>query len=402
MKKLIGVILLIFISFIITSCEAQVSSQSLEQAVDSLPEHQSLDQTKTLPLDISLDDMDEKGKVVVFSTSSITEESLFYSHIQSIYPDRVILCIAPSPWYWKYQNNAELWVEDTWSLIERTISNELVKAFIIKSFHWSDYIEIISKVREYHPDILLIDMVGSIDSHLYSDLVIPFSDLVFGRAIKQAKLMGLETFVFYVYWEEMMSLAEIIRTECEKHGIAFIMDTQFSIATANPDNILSDIGEKIRQYGNNTMFISNASPVGFSRVPLENGAVTIFLPYPEMINVIRDHTFFLNLDDKTIEANIFNYNWQQERIKEIVAMHNAVGRLAVWRIPFEHVALTAAIEYAISYLDGEIESTMDFDALYESFIRAFELLDSPNTGFELLRDEEFDNIFHFLQEFLVF
>jgi len=33
-------------------------------------------------------------------------------------------------------------------------------------------------------------------------------------------------------------------------------------------------------------------------------------------------------------------------------LYDAIGRLALWRIPFQHIALTAAVEYAIGYIDG--------------------------------------------------
>ena len=393
MKKLISLLLIICITFPLSSCTTTAPPTEPQ----SFAQPQAQPPTPAIPV-VEIEETD--GKIVILTIDASGRGiSDYVNAVVGLYPDRIIHCDLPSGWNIQGGRAEGSWLERVWPLVEAEISDEQVKVIIIFTPD-SRGIEVLSQVRKHRPDIFSISPFRNI----YADLSPAINIHYFlGSVVQQAKLMGVETIVNYIETNQNMTRAEIFREESKRHGIQYVevIDYQKYVALT----VMPNIEEMIERYGKNTMFVATGGRFLFSTgYSLRHGAIAVLNSSPAMINILRPGPMLAEIEMSFFDVpyHHVDYDWQQERIIETLKEHNATGRFAAWRIPFNHISLAASVEYAIGYIDGKIESRADYDALYESFRRGFEILNSADTAFELIKSEEHDNVFYFLQEFVVF
>ena len=406
MKKLISILLAVCMILSLVSCIANVLPEIPEEEAEPPPEENNYKQeqipTPTMP-PVDTDEVDMVGGKILLFTAAIGsnfEYDPLYTYARTVvelYPDRTIHLNVPKEF--SFEGCSDLWIENSMQAIEAELICKKVNVFIFLDY-WIEHNPIFAqRISELRPDIFIIELLPSafMETRYNNYIAIGIELSLIGRAIQQAKLMGVENLVFYVDVHPATGeiankyILEIVREECKNHEIKLI-EQKIRTPVRLDGHIVEDIGI----WGRNTMFFSNlfVASIDISFASISAGALAIpAFPAPDMSNFLRliTHPVFFG-----------DYDWQQEKLIEFLEEHDAIGRLAVWRIPFAHISLIAAVEYAIGYMDGVIESKTDYDALYECFRRGFELLGFPDTHFELSLLEGYDNVFLFLQEYVVF
>jgi len=345
------------------------------------------------------------GKILLFT---LTEDGLYkYSHVYAYarnvvahYPARIIHVNVPLE-YGLEDSELDVWLDNAHKVIEAEISYEETKVVLFAdSSALSQAVEakslLAERVNKLRPDILIVDLFSSrlLAKEYEKHLVLSYdSDLLAKKSLEKGEEMGVETVFFYI--SRGTSEAEIynkgfldlIREEAKKYDFRYIERDSYS--AVGPGYYWK---EDVKIMGRNTMFFSNDRGTRVHLDSLWSGAITIAF-YPPDLPLIFIHNGPVVFGD---------YDSLQENVREFLDEHGFTGNLAVWLISFDHIAMMAAVEYAIGYIKGEIETGSDIDALNECFRRGFELLGYPEIGFELHRSETYDNLFFLVQDYMVF
>jgi len=288
------------------------------------------------------------------------------------------------------------WLENSLEAIEAEIRNEEIKAVFFAERNVNARSMLADRVSELRPDILIVELFPTIFLEKEYDKHFALSyntDILTRKSLEKGKEMGVETVVFYIWrvdlGEELYNqwFLELMREEVKKYDFEYIEKDSYSTM-----GVSIHLKDAIDFYGRNTMFFSNQIDLSIQLGSLWSGAVTIPLRPPDLPLV------FSTLSD----VEYGDYESLQESVREFLDEHGLTGNLAVWLISFNHIAMMAAVEYAIGFIKGEIETGSDIDALNECFRKGFELLGYPEIGFELHRSETYDNLFFLVQDYMVF
>jgi hypothetical protein len=288
-------------------------------------------------------------------------------------------------------------------------------------------------LRESRPDIFCIAVDGypwsdayGIDDNLmgFADLELSIDQAVTAKkAVEQAKKMGAVACIDYtfrnhgyydidleLYMESRIlpAVRDAIKAECIKQDIKYVEEL-------GPDR-MSDIGmeksaqwpieaidDNIAAYGQNICFFSSQCHcstllLGYQFV-LNTKGIIVQLCHPSLF-----HKGWKNAAGFDMLNNIDHFGdleWTFEQTKSKLEKEGLFGRFATWRVPFTMAATTAAVEYAIGYCEGEIESKTDLDAMRQCFQKAMEIYDSADTGFELNQHPDYPNCFLFTEDYIV-
>jgi len=338
------------------------------------------------------------GKILLLTIlySNEIEYNAHYVYAQTAaerYPDRVVHFYSKQ--FYLEGEHYDSWIEDLIEEIDTRIRNDQIKAFIVIN-EYNEYNDVVVRVSELHPELFFFGINAlafvneKIDKHMSLDYRCPEYVI---KNVQQAKLMGVENIVSFMlenpstgelYTDGYLS---IVREESNAHGI-----TYSERSTALYNSYQPFFEAEINEKGRNTMFYTNFAYSGLGRDTLVSGAVTIPVFSPDMTSILFSIGYI----------NYGDYDSQQEVLREFLKEHNATGNSALWYFPLEHIALTAAVEYAIGYIDGDIEACNDYDALFVCFGKGFQLLGNPEIGFELHRSETYDNLFFLVQDYMVY
>ena len=238
------------------------------------------------------------------------------------------------------------------------------------------------------------------------------------KAVNQANELGAEMCVDYTYWygdlysyefldedtpRVLPEVRDAIREECEKLGMGHLVSpwgSPFGLFNW-PGN---DIFDKLHIYGTNICLFSNRCMYQFAidRGVFGYGEMIVQLCHPGLFHANYSQNVGYPLAQIKDDENHFgDLEWTFEKAKAIVEERDYSGHFATWRVPFSMAATTAAVEYAVGYLDGAIESRCDYAAMKGCFARAMEAYNAGDIGFELNIDPRYGNHFMFTQEYIV-
>ena len=340
------------------------------------------------------------GKILLFTSTEEdwVEYSSDYAYARIVadrYSERVTHINVPLE-YVLGELETDQWLENSLEAIEAEIRNEEIKAVFFAERNVNARSMLADRVSELRPDILIVELFPTIFLEKEYDKHFALSyntDILTRKSLEKGKEMGVETVVFYIWrvdlGEELYNqwFLELMREEVKKYDFEYIEKDSYSTM-----GVSIHLKDAIDFYGRNTMFFSNQIDLSIQLGSLWSGAVTIPLRPPDLPLV------FSTLSD----VEYGDYESLQESVREFLDEHGLTGNLAVWLISFNHIAMMAAVEYAIGFIKGEIETGSDIDALNECFRKGFELLGYPEIGFELHRSETYDNLFFLVQDYMVF
>jgi len=363
-----------------------------------IPEQEETPPTSEQPEDTVEDEV--VGKILLFT--SVEEYFFKYSHtytyaraVAEHYLERIIHVNVPLE-YVLGEPETDQWLENSLMAIEKEINSEEVKAVLFADSNVYAKSMLAERVNELRPDILIIELFSSrlLLKECEKHLVLSYDrDFLAKKSLEKGKEMGVETVFFYItrYFPDddinNQWFLDLIREEVDKYDFKYI--EKYSASTMGPGYYWR---EDVEALGRSTMFFSNERGISIHLDSLWSGAITIPF-YPPDLPLIFSHI-------GSVEFG--NYESLQESVRVFLYEHGFTGNLAVWLISFDHIAMMAAVEYAIGFIKGEIETGNDIDALNECFRKGFELLGYPEIGFELHRSETYDNLFFLVQDYMVF
>ena len=404
MKGLFTVLLAVCIIILCVACEIK----NLEQ--DEQPNLPEQDMAQDITgQDIAEQDM--PWKIAIYTTErhygrSILDYPNEYQEGRAYikYPEQVVLGTIIEQFSQKEQYEKEL-VEKGLALIQ----DEQIKVFIASMRSE----ELLREIKKQRPDILIISFGGY--DNLYetelSDIILVIDILTMSeRMVQQAFTMGANTFIYYASYKstEISSLMErycipIIEDTCDKLGMKYIME-DISLTSIPPDTIHVDLEEKVSQYGKNIFaYVESCS---FS-VSLFNDAMRLglIMSQPCHPSIFCGFPGWYWGEDRKDYGIIteFDFDQQIERAREKAAEMGMTGRSSCWRVPFNTLPLTAAIDFAIDYINNDLQADIDLPTMEKYFIHALESLgvDANEIGLELTQHPDYPNCFMFTEDYIL-
>lgn len=227
----------------------------------------------------------------------------------------------------------------------------------------------IDKVRETRPDMLFIAGVAAEDPATIAskaDIVMLVDEISMGKSIPQkAAEMGAKTFIHYSFarhlsYATIAARRQLMIEECEKLGIEFV-DVNAPDPTGDAgvsgaqQFILEDVPRQVAQYGKDTAFFSTncAMQEPLIRSILEQGAI-----YPQQCCPSPYHGYpaALNIDVSGHEGDV---QYMLDSIDEKLTAAGQQDRMSTWAVPVNMLMVEAGVDYAIEFLEGRTNGTLD-------------------------------------------
>lgn len=227
----------------------------------------------------------------------------------------------------------------------------------------------IDKVRETRPDMLFIAGVAAEDPATIAskaDIVMLVDEISMGKSIPQkAAEMGAKTFIHYSFarhlsYATIAARRELMIKECDKLGVKFV-----DVTAPDPTGdagvsgaqqfILEDVPRQIEQYGQNTAFFSTNCSMQepLIRSIMEQGAI-----YPQQCCPSPYHGYpaALNIDVSGHEGDV---QFMLDSIEEKLVEAGQEDKMSTWGVPVNMLMVEAGVEYAIEYIEGNTDGTLD-------------------------------------------
>lgn len=224
----------------------------------------------------------------------------------------------------------------------------------------------IDKVRETREDILFVLGVPHEDPELIAaraDIALELNQLQRGiDIIETSAEMGAKTFVHYSFprhmsYELLAARRDVLRETAEGKGIEFIEvdapDPTSDAGVAGAQQfILEDVPRQVNKYGKDTAFFSTNCSMQepLIKQSLEYGAI-----YPEQCCPSPYHAYpgALGIEIPADKAGDIDYVIQE--ISSKIADKGGTGRFATWSKPANVAMIEAGVEYAKSFIEGDID-----------------------------------------------
>lgn len=227
----------------------------------------------------------------------------------------------------------------------------------------------IDKVRETRPEMLFIAGVAAEDPATIAskaDIVMLVDEISMGSTIPQKAFdMGAETLIHYSFarhlsYATIAARRELMVEKCEELGIEFV-----DVTAPDPTGdagvsgaqqfILEDVPRQIEQYGQNTAFFSTNCSMQepLIRSIMEQGAI-----YPQQCCPSPYHGYpaALNIDVSGHEGDV---QFMLDSIEEKLVEAGQEDKMSTWGIPVNMLMVEAGVEYAIEYIEGNTDGTLD-------------------------------------------
>ena len=265
----------------------------------------------------------------------------------------------------------------------------------------------VDKVRELYPDMLIILGSPQEDPEIIAqkgDIVLNTDDLGRGDQIAEhAKDLGAEVLVHYSFPRHMSieMLAErrrMMKEKAEELGMLFVDEdapdpTGDAGVPGTQQFIMEDVPRKIAQYGTETaVFGTNCAMMEpLIRQTIEYGGIFPVQCCPSPYHALPAALGIEVPDDKKGDVP-----WMLEQIGIKCAEAGASGRVATWPVPVNMMYIEAGVEYAIEWINGNTDGTVDkakLVAIMEEIAGGAVLLtEYPGT----------DNYFLYLSDHIIF
>ena len=409
---------------ILTSCQKTEDAFLNEHA----PETNDMLSTTFLPDSTA---KESSYKIAIFTDLHTYEaETISILKAEEQYKERIVKYIAA------YDSvNEILEQEDLTGDALHFIADPEIKVFIfVAGGYMKEPANFLKMLKEIRPNIFYIVaycyspfLLASIDENQffeYVDLKLSINQEATAiKAVKQAKKMGAMACIDYSSPDRRYNMTELELRMLPK--IRSVLEAESAIQNIKyieeycPE-IYSDIGgyrliywpmsdmeEKYSEYGNDICGFSNNC---LFQMKLDefasysfNKGIVVQLCHPGLFHNKRyssHRSLLMYIIDS--EKHFGDLEWTIEKLKEHLKSEKTTGRFATWRVPFSMVATTAAVEYAINYCEGNLDSKVDLDAMRECFQNAMEMYNAGDIEFELNRDAEHDNHIMFTQDYIIF
>jgi len=221
-----------------------------------------------------------------------------------------------------------------------------------------------------------------------ANLTLNTDDIARGPEIaKQAQAQGAKTFVHYSFPRHMSNVLlsgrrDGIRETAEALGITFIdasaPDPTSDVGiTGAQQFIFEDVPRKIAQYGEDTAFFATncAMMVPLIRQVFNGGAI-----FPEPCDPSPVHGFPSALGIQSRPGQGMDIPFMIDAITKLVAEKGVQGRLSTWPAPAAMTFTSAGAEYAIKWINGEVDKEGIDTAVVTQLVRDYI---SSTTGFDV-------------------
>ena len=308
-----------------------------------------------------------------------------------------------------------------------------IKAIITSSYR---ALAIFKEVRKARPDILLIAVqtryYESKSNSKYADIIMDqyWKELeqAWNRLIpQQAQNMGAKTLVYYTVERHMH--VDFIRESlvmmeevCKETGMEFIyadvIDPVVEGGLQKAQQFIEeDIPRKIAEYGKDTAFFST---IGY----LQNWLIKYTMEQQAIVVSLEDYNIWLGhcaaLGIEVPDDRKYDQQWLNGQIHEHLAKTKnddytsygektretqtpiGTGRFTTWPVPIATLVYTAAVEYAMAYIEGQIGLELDKELLQECLQKAMQIHGYGNYNAYMTNYEDIDNYFLISEDFLIY
>jgi hypothetical protein len=264
----------------------------------------------------------------------------------------------------------------------------------------------VDKVREIRPDMLFVLGAPQEDPDIITqkgDIILNTDDLGRGPQIAEhAHNLGAEVLVHYSFPRHMSieflaQRRELMKERAEELGIQFVDEdapdpTGDAGVPGTQQFIMEDVPRKIEQYGPNTaVFGTNCA----MQEPLIRQAVEYGGIFPVQCCPSPYHALPAALGIEVPEDKKGDVKWMLEAIDDKVCEAGAEGRVATWPVPVNMMFIEAGVEYAVDWINGEVER-LDKDHL------KVVMEEIAGGSVQLTEYSDTDNYFLFLSDHIVF
>ena len=308
-------------------------------------------------------------------------------------------------------------------------NRELLKNFKIKAIIIENLApglrNLFAQIRELRPDVSLIVLDSSdrdiIDIFDTVDIFLCMDILSIGKKmLEQAHSMGSDTFVYYtvtnrpewlIPFAEPEQYKELCKQTCSSLKMKYIEE---EVDGMSPMLMFdADVLEKITKYGDRTSFFVDSCLYQGSLIRsvfLNKGGLYVQPCHPSLYHRFIEIPGFYyaeNMLELATAPEQFDYARLVEfdnaikHIETTLTEQGFIGSFATWKVPFALIAITAAMEYAKGYCEGEISGTNNLQAMRQCFQKGLEIYNSADTGFEITQHPEYPNCFLFMEDYIV-
>lgn len=190
---------------------------------------------------------------------------------------------------------------------------------------------------------------------------------------------------------------ELMKERAEELGIQFVDEdapdpTGDAGVPGTQQFIMEDVPRKIEEYGPNTaVFGTNCA----MQEPLIRQAVEYGGIFPVQCCPSPYHALPAALGIEVPEDKKGDVKWMLEAIDDKVCEAGAEGRVATWPVPVNMMFIEAGVEYAVDWINGEVER-LDKDHL------KVVMEEIAGGSVQLTEYSDTDNYFLFLSDHIVF
>jgi hypothetical protein len=413
MKRLFTVLLTLCLAVLFATCENQNQAQ---EAMPNIPEQNMAQSISEQDMPPDMPEQDIPWKVAIYTYEHDYRHSILGCPNDCLegralerYPEHVLVgtCLKTT---WPPEKYEKELVEKGVALIQ----DEQVKVFIA----YANSEELLKEIKEQRPDILLITFGG--DDNLYetslSDIIFVIDKMTMSeKMVRQAFDMGANTFIYYSfrYYSPNVKLGEfslsffdrycapILEDTCTKLGMEYILEI-VPRSSEYMSGIHSDLREKISQYGKNISYYIEICPISMSLYQTTK-SFGIIMPQPCHPSILHGFPGWYWGSNSEEHRNLseFDFDKQIERAREKATEMGVTGRFACWRVPYDTLALTAAIEYSIDYVNNGLQANIDLPTMEGYFQRALESLGAADTALELTQHPDYPNCFMFTEDYIL-
>lgn len=355
------------------------------------------------------EDPDYKIGIITGTVSQGEEEYQAAQNMAAKYGDKIVTATYPD----NFSSETETTIANVVSLA----SDPQVKAIVFVQAV-PGAAAAIDKVRETRPDMLFISGVAAEDPATIaskSDIVMLVDEISMGSSIPQkAYEMGAKTFIHYSFarhlsYATIAARRNLMIEKCNELGIEFV-----DVTAPDPTGdagvsgaqqfILEDVPRQVAQYGKDTAFFStNCSMMEpLIRSILQEGAI-----FPQQCCPSPYHGYpaALNIDVAGHEGDV---DFMLDSIGEKLSEAGQESRMSTWAVPVNMLMVEAGVEYAIEFIEGRTNGTLDEAALStivnkiaggEGSAQLSKFVIEGENGAE---DKELDNFFMILCDFYDF
>ena len=356
MKKIISLLLALTMTVSLVACSSAGTTTD-DAAADNAVVEDAADDAADVAADYKIG-------IITGTVSQGEEEYQQAQKMKEKYGDMIVTATYP--------DNFSTETEQTIATVTNMAADPAVKAIVfVQAVPGAT--AAINKVKETRDDILFITGVCAEDPGVIAaaaDICMLVDEIAMGTTIiDEAQKMGAKTFV-HISFERNLGYATIagrqagFKARCAELGIEYVEATApdptgDAGVTGAQAWVTENIKVYVDQYGKDTAFFcTNCS----MQVPLIQQCAELGAIYPQQCCPSPYHAYpsAFNISTEGHEGDV---PYMLEQITAKVAEYGNTGRMATWEVPINMMMIEAGVEYAIKYIEGDITSRCDEEAL---------------------------------------